>query len=252
MKILLNVATHGNEKLGTDVAKEIEKLHIGNDKLIVQIANKKAFELNKRCIDQDLNRSFPGKNRGNYEERLAYKLSPIIKSADLVIDIHSTTSSLKDTVIVTKSDNKTMACVKSICPRYAIIMNAGKNNALISQAKIGIAFEYGKENSMATVRKTILGIKRLFNCLGVIKSKISKPKTSTQYFNVISAVPKPKGYKLLQKIKNYKLVKKGSTYATKGNKKLLAESDFYPVLFREKEYKDIFGFKAKKLNAQLF
>lgn len=37
MKILLDIATHGNEKLGTDVVKKIEKLHIGNDKLIEKI-----------------------------------------------------------------------------------------------------------------------------------------------------------------------------------------------------------------------
>jgi succinylglutamate desuccinylase len=61
MKIILNILTHGNERIGLKVAREIEKLNIDKNILSVQIANKKAFEFKKNFIDQDLNRSFPGK-----------------------------------------------------------------------------------------------------------------------------------------------------------------------------------------------
>ncbi|MFA5729801.1 MAG: succinylglutamate desuccinylase/aspartoacylase family protein [Candidatus Paceibacterota bacterium] len=252
MKIIFNVATHGNENLGIEVVKKIKKLNIDNqkNKLIFQIANEEALRLNKRYIDQDLNQSFPGKKLGNHEEKLAYKLSPIIKSADLVIDIHSTTSNLKNTIIVTKFDNKTADCIKSISPQYALIMSYKKNNALISQAKIGIAFEYGKNKNQKAIKNTFEGIKRLLNNLGVIESKISKPKISTQYYNVISIVPKIKEYKLLKKIKNYTLIKKGSVYAANKNKKLIAEKSFYPILFGEKAYKKFYGFRGEKINIE--
>jgi len=165
MKIIFNIATHGNERIGTDVVKEIQKLNIDYNKhnLIFQKANEEAFKLNKRYVHQDLNRSFPGKRDGNYEEELAYKLSPIIKSADLVIDIHSTTSNSKDTIIITKLNKITLNCVKSISPKYALVMKYKKECALISQAKIGIAFEYGKDKNKSTIKKTVLGIKRLLN-----------------------------------------------------------------------------------------
>jgi succinylglutamate desuccinylase len=246
MKIILNIATHGDEKIGHHVVKETEKLNIGNN-LIVQVANEKAFKLNKRFIDQDLNRSFPGKKVGNYEEMRAYELSTIIKSADIVIDIHSTTSALKDAFIVTKLDNKTLKYIKIINPKYVLVMNATKNNALISQAKVGIAFEYGKDNDPKVIKKIVLGIKKLLKYLQLIDFDVTETKIFTKYFDVVSTVEKPKGFKLLKKIKNYKLIRNGEVYAKNGNTKLIATEDFFPIIFGQKNYKDIFGFKGKKI-----
>lgn len=251
MKIILNTATHGDERIGVKVAEKIKKLGISKDVLIVQIANKRALDLNTRYIDQDLNRSFPGKKNGNYEQSLAYKLSPIIKSADVVIDIHSTTSGLKDALIVTKLDTQTLECVKAIQPKHLLIMNATKRNALISQAKIGIGFEYGKDKDPITVRETTLGIKRLLKHLGLINIRLPQRKITTNYFNVTSTIKKPRDYSLVKGIKNYQLISKGSVYATNGKKTLIAKEDFYPILFGEKKYKDIFGFSAQKINIDI-
>jgi len=247
MKIILNILTHGNERIGLEVVKEIEKLNIDKNILIVQIANERAFELQKRFIDQDLNRSFPGKKYGNHEQKLAYKISPIIKSADIVIDIHSTKSELKDAVIVTKIDMATKKCIKAIQPKYVLVMNATRDIALISQAKIGLAFEYGKDNDLIALKKIVMDIKKLFYHCGLINIKLSKSKTITQYFDIVSEVAKPKGHKLLKKIKNYKIVCSGEIFATNGKHQLIAEEDFYPILFGDKDYENIFGFKGKKI-----
>ncbi|MFA5746966.1 MAG: succinylglutamate desuccinylase/aspartoacylase family protein [Candidatus Paceibacterota bacterium] len=247
MKIILNMLTYGKERIGLRVAREIKKLNIGNDILSFQIANRRAFELAKRSVDQDLNRSFPGREDGNHEERIAYELSPAIRSADIVIDIHSTKSELKDAVIVTKFDGPTRKCIEAIQPKYVLIMSATKDNALISQAKIGIAFEYGKDNDPAVLKKMVADIERLFGHLGLIKNNICRKKTVTKYFDVFSRADKPKGYKLLKKIKNYKLVRKGETFARKGGDLLVAEEDFYPIIFGEKNYEDYFGFKGKRI-----
>ena len=247
MKIILNVATHGDEKIGYRVAKEIEKLPIDKNILVVQVANRNAFKLNKRYIDQDLNRSFPGKKQGNYEQRVAYKLSPIIKLADIVIDIHSTTSDLKDALIVTKLNKKTREYIKVIQPKYVLVMRATKNNALISQAKVGIAFEYGKDKDPVTLKKTILGIKKLLKHLRIIDFPFSRNNVTTNYFDVVSTVPKSKGYKLLASVKNYRLIKKGQVYARSKDEPLVADEDFYPILFGQENYENIFGFKGKKI-----
>ena len=247
MKIILNILTHGDERIGVKVAKELEKLKIDKNIFVVQIANKKAFELGERFVDQDLNRSFPGKKDGNREERIAYELSPIIRSADLVIDIHSTKSELKDAIIVTKLDAATRGCITAIAPKYALIMNATRDNALISEAKIGLAFEYGKDNDKKTLEKIIADIKRIFQYFGLIDAVPKKRKIATQYFDVFSRVDKPNGYKLFKKIKNYRLVRKGEKFAKNGSDYLTANEDFYPILFGEKNYKDYFGFRARRI-----
>ncbi|MBC8465242.1 MAG: succinylglutamate desuccinylase/aspartoacylase family protein [Parcubacteria group bacterium] len=250
MNIILNILTHGDERIGLKVASEIEKLHIEKDILTVTIANEKASQLRKRFVDQDLNQSFPGKKDGNYEERRAYALSPMIQEADVVIDIHSTKSELKDAVIVTKLDTATKKCIEAIQPKHVLVMHISKNTALISQANIGLAFEYGKDDNPVALENIVGDIKRLFQHLGVMKGCPPKKNTVTEYFDIVSEVVKPKGHALLKHIKNYTIVRKGEVFATNGERELVAEEDFYPILFGNKNYKDIFGFKGKKVKVR--
>jgi succinylglutamate desuccinylase len=245
MKIILNILTHGDENIGLKVAKELKKLNIDEKVFCVQIANEKAAQLGKRFINQDLNRSFPGKNNGNYEQRLARKLLSVIKSADIVLDIHSTTSNLKDALIVTKLNKETLKYIKIIQPKYALLMNITKENALIAGAKIGLAFEYGKDKDAKVVKKIVQDIKKVLASVNLINFKYSKSKNATKFFSIDSEFKKEKGDKLFHGIKNYQLVRKGEIVAKRGDEFLFAQKDFYPVLFGENNYNDIFGFQGK-------
>ena len=249
MKVILNILTHGDERAGVVIAKEIKKLKLLKGQVLIHIANKLAYKKRKRFIDQDLNRSFPGKLKGNHEERLAAKILPLVKSADIVIDIHTTRSELRDALIVTKLSKKTKQYINVIRPKYLLQMNATKNNALISNARVGVAFEYGKDKDKRTIRNTVIGIKRLLSHLGMIRGKLTKSKNKTKWFVVYRSVPKPKKARLLANTKNYKLVKKGMPYAVRGDKKILAKTDFYPILFGKNSYKEIFGFAARLLKS---
>ena len=247
-KIILNIATHGDEKIGLKVATAIKKLNLKKGEVIVNIANERAFKLNKRFIHQDLNRSFPGKKTGNYEEKRAYKLLPIIKSADIVIDIHSTTSELTDSLIVTKDNETTRKYIKIIAPKYALIMKATKNNALISNAKVGLAFEYGKDRDTKVLRKIVVGIKRLLIHLNMLEPYSKKRLYSkTTFFIIYTTIPKPKGAMLIGSIKNYKLIRANQVYAKVKNVEIKADKNFYPILFGNKNYEEIFGFGASKI-----
>jgi len=246
MKIMLNILTHGDELIGLKVANELKKLNISKDILNINIANKKAYKLRKRFVEADLNRSFPGKVNGNHEEKLAYKLNNIIKGYDIVFDIHSTTSSLKDAVIVTKFDEETKKILDIISPKYLLFMNLFKDNALLTNAKIGIGFEYGNDNNEEVLNKIVLDIKKVLAHLNII-DKFDYKKRKTKYFKIDNSTIKPSGYVLLPNIKNYEFIKKGSIYAENNSKYLIADKDFYPVLFGEKTYTDIFGFEGIKI-----
>lgn len=245
MKILLNIATHGDETIGHAVVKEIKKLKITKGEVIIHVANEKAYKLKKRFVDQDLNRSFPGDINGNHEQRLAAKILPIVKSADLVIDIHSTTSELKDALIVTKLNTKAKELIDVIGPKYLLCMKVTKNNALISNAKIGIAFEYGKDKDVEAIKKTTQGIEKLLSYLGMIDKKFKDSVNKTKYFEVYNTVRKSKGARLVKNIKNYKLIRKGEVYALIGKEKIIAKDDFYPILFGEISYDTFFGFAGR-------
>lgn len=247
MNVLLNILTHGDETAGIPVANRVRKLSLIKGTFSVHRANELAFKRKKRFIDQDLNRSFPGKKSGNHEQKLACAILPIIRSADIVIDIHTTRSGLRDSIIVTKLDRKTREYVEVIQPRFVLIMNATKSNALISEAKVGIGFEYGG-NSTRTIQGTAIGIERLLSHLGMIQKKLPAITREPKWFDVHSTVPKPKNAVLLSKIKNYKEIKKGESFAKVGKELIYAEQDFYPILFGNNSYTEIFGFAARRLS----
>lgn len=83
----------------------------------------------------------------------------------------------------------------------------------------------------------------------MIQGKLKKSSGATEWFDVYRSVPKPKNAKLLPSIKNYKLVRKGVPYAVIGNEKIFATKDFYPILFGENSYREIFGFAARPIKS---
>ncbi len=249
-KILLNVCTHGNERVGLKVAEYFSHLKVTHGILQVHIANMKAVKARKRFIDSDLNRVFPGKKNGDYEERLAYEITPSISSFDLVIDIHSTNSGMRSTIITVESSNILNQIIRAIGPKYAVCMSATKSNSLISHAKHGIAFEYGKDGDQRTYTETVRGIKRALAHLGMLQDRrIKQASTEVMFFDAYATFAKPKGYSVHKKIKNFSLVRKGAVVGTHRHKdNLLAPENFYPILFGENSYKTMFGFIARKIS----
>jgi succinylglutamate desuccinylase len=246
-RILITAATHGDEKVGLYVKKELKKLSINKGKLNFMVVNELALKKKKRFIDTDLNRSFPGNPKGGYEEKLAYKLAPKIKEYDLVIDIHSTTSDLKDALIITKLNKATKEVIKIINPKYLLYMNFSKKHALISNAKVGIAFEYGKDESKKALNDIVFDIKKVLTHYEMIDEKINlKKKDKIKSFEINKTLPKKEGDKINPKITNYKFVRKGQTVAINGKTKIKASENFYPILFGQKNYETMFGFVGKK------
>lgn len=88
MKILVIGAMHGNEPLGPEVVRLFRERPAANVDTV--IANEQALKKDVRFIEQDLNRSFPGKADGNLEEKRAKELFELCKQYDLVFDFHNT------------------------------------------------------------------------------------------------------------------------------------------------------------------
>lgn len=249
-KILVIGCVHGDELIGQKVITELRKLEVSEGTLITILANKRAMKAGKRFLEQDLNRSFPGKKEGNYEERLAYELLPIIQEADIVLDIHSTTTDTTSAIILTKVNKSIKQLLLTFKPQRVVIMEKGVGKtALTGYCKAGISFEYGKEKSRQAYLDTLNDIKKIIAHYGLIKNfhsekKILKPRT--EYYEVLRTLERFSGFKLEKTIKNFVLVKKNSVIAKKKTEVQKAPHDFYPLLFGPISYKEIWGFMAKK------
>ncbi len=248
-KVLIVGCTHGNESIGFKVINSLQALLGRNKNVHFLIANPYAFSRNVRFLETDLNRSFPGKIDGSFEERLAHQIRPMIMSYDIVVDVHSTSSGLRYAVVIKKVNDETIALAKCTNAKYVLHMDATQGNALISDAKVGIAFEYGSDKDPRTYRDTLNGVCLILQSLGYVVKTNAKPPARKIFFRISEVIPKPKGFIAIKGVKNYKRLMRGQVYAHNpmSKKVLRAGESFCPILFGENSYKDIFGFKGDRV-----
>jgi len=99
-KILIIIATHGNERIGFQVVEKLKRKKMDRffDYLV---ANPRALARNQRFVDVDLNRSYPGKEGSAlYEEGLAFRNLKIAKDYRFVIDIHEASRGINNFIII--------------------------------------------------------------------------------------------------------------------------------------------------------
>ncbi len=251
--ILINILTHGDELIGVKVADEIENKYsdlLGKE-LAIQIANEDAYKQGKRFVDEDLNRCFPGNLSGNYEQKRAATIISKLREYDIVIDIHSTKSETKDTVIITRTTPLILKTIEIISPANVFLMNINPEGALIHHCQNGLALEFGHDTSDDVLRKNLVAIDAVINYF--LFDKITAGlELSTQYYEVFRQVEKPTGATLLPEIKNFSLVKANEIFAkTADGKPVSLGEDFYPVIFGQDNYETIFGFAARKVKSFL-
>lgn len=89
MRILVIGGMHGNEPLGPGVVKLFQENPVADIDAV--LANEQAIVADRRFVEQDLNRSFPGdKTSKLYELRRAAELLAQTEGYDLVLDFHNT------------------------------------------------------------------------------------------------------------------------------------------------------------------
>jgi predicted deacylase len=240
---------HGEEPVGKKVINALRAHRIKKGTLITVIGNPQALQKKTRYIETDLNRCFPGKKNGTHEEQLAHQLLPLVRKADYCIDIHSTSTNTQYAAIIKKKSAGILKLLSLFRPEHAVLMPKGVGDgSLINFCRTGVSLEYGKHTSRETYRRSLEDVLIILSKLGVVSLPAKKAVTRrTEFFLVYGTEPRPKGFRMKPSLRNFSLVRKGDVLGTLRAKKVFAHEDFYPVLFGPKSYKDIMGFKAKKL-----
>ena len=127
MKMAIVGATHGNELTGVEVCKILEDRSYKHQ-FKTFIGNPKALEERTRYVDSDLNRSYSDafETVGYEKERSAQMRQEIEGQYDFLMDIHSTTSNMGLTLILTQIDEVSLkaACyVKKHFPDLKLILS---------------------------------------------------------------------------------------------------------------------------------
>ncbi len=215
---------HGNEKIGLEAIKILAKMNPENAQLKFIIANKLAIKLDKRFIDEDLNRVFPGKSDGNHEERLAVEILHELKDCDYVLDIHSTTANQEHAIIITRKNLDILDLATRIPLRKVIIMgpSIAGYKSLIDHVKQGISIEFNQNEDPERVAQIIRSYIR--------NLKNRTRQSSQEIYLVYGSLPR-----------------QGNLFLENFKRTRLGGETFYPIFYGEKEYEKIWCMKAKRI-----
>lgn len=122
MNIAILGGTHGNEFTGIEVINHLKKTQYSSPYHHYEtfLANPKAYKNKSRYIDSDLNRAFAENSTPlGYEKNRSQELKELIHSKfDFLIDLHSTTSNMGLTVILTKNDLTSIKAASYMQEKY--------------------------------------------------------------------------------------------------------------------------------------
>lgn len=222
---------HGNEKIGKEVTDLLKAVPLKKGTIVFILANEEAMRQDKRYINADLNRVFPGREDGNHEEKLASALQKELSECDYVIDIHSTTADTENLLIITKDGQGIRALVDSIPLKNVVFMEpiVAKGKSLIDNVRCGVSIEFNLNTPAREVKEIIVYFLRNLGLLDGYAKKICK-----ETYSVYGLIEKNEQNKLLQLI-NLQMTELGGEV-------------FYPIFFGEKEYPNLLCMKAKRVS----
>ncbi|MFZ3009958.1 MAG: succinylglutamate desuccinylase/aspartoacylase family protein [Candidatus Microsaccharimonas sp.] len=192
-KILFITATHGNEQDGTKVMQRLEqelpKEDYGYDWII---ANEKAYAINERFVEQDLNRSAPGDiNSPVYEVRRAAEIIDMSKNYDVVIDLHGTKTDSGMVTIIPYPTKQNVALAQSTGLNRNVVWYSETSNVagpLVQHMSIpAIEFECGPRDTDKAFDLTYTAVRRFIeaNREGVDVEGVEK----VEFYNVYDKLP---------------------------------------------------------------
>jgi hypothetical protein len=141
-KIGIVACLHGDEQFGLRVTTALK----GQGDIVCVVANPQAVHAKKRYVHDDLNRCFNGSGHP-YEQSRVTAILKALQGCDYVIDIHNTTTSVKNALIVANLGPKTRSIITAHPGRYIAHMPPlFAKKALIGQFPDGaVSLEYSFE-----------------------------------------------------------------------------------------------------------
>ena len=152
-RVVIIGGTHGNEWTGITVIKHYQD-QIRNKfphlKLEFIFANPEAHHIGKRYKDEDLNRAsqFLHEHRTSYENQRAREIQKIIQQeSSIVIDLHTTTSNMGNTLIISHDSPENLLLSgliqKNTSQTKILLAPDPMKKYLVSQSPIGLMIEVG-------------------------------------------------------------------------------------------------------------
>lgn len=153
-KVLIFGGTHGNEWTGVQIVKsygDFFRKKFPHLTLEFILSNPEAHKINRRFVNEDLNRAFQFLKEGradSYEHQRAHEIKKLIDADPcFIIDLHTTTANMGNTIIVSHYNSLNLSVcqkIKERMPQCQIIGAPDPNKKyLASQSDYGLIIEVG-------------------------------------------------------------------------------------------------------------
>jgi succinylglutamate desuccinylase len=229
-QILLILATHGDEKIGLETVKILENCSL-EKYFDILIANPKACKNNKRFIDVDLNRSYPGNLKSDkYEQKIAAENLLVAKKYKYVIDIHEASQGTDDFIIVPRKELSKQFPLKYI-NLETVLLWPDPRGPLGQVLKNAVELEFGSKNrnrNMMANKCAMILDNFIKNVYGLPQGKIKPTQKIFYVYDKLSAD------KTKQKLIDFKKIK-------------IKKEEFYPLLTNQYLMEGIVCYKMKKI-----
>lgn len=226
MRIFVVAALHGDELFGLKIIGRIK--HIGKNNILTKVGHPEAIAKRKKYIDADLNRSFQTQ-KNTTESIIAKNIKHELEQfeADLLIDIHTSITSMGNVAIAAKHSNLIEYVAKILGMEALVIMpkRLTKKSLIGCYPEKSISIEFGRHNRSDKLASKIA------NRIELLNISNQQNNNSLPVFEVFAEIEKK--HKKIDKIKNLEYNK---------------ELGGYPFLASSKGYEKIGGFLARKLN----
>lgn len=233
---------HGDEPAGKKAINSILEQDLDYQRPVQFIlANEEALEKNKRYLETDLNRSFPGnKESEKHEEKLAAEILEKVKDT-VLLDIHTTRSYPEPFATFKSKESNIIELIKAGNVGNGVYFS-GSSGTLIGEMEEGVIVEAGYQQTEQAVENSLNVIKNFLGYFNAIDYDYQTSEPSLfEYIETVEG-----DWKFLAE--NFKKVEKGEVFAKKEDEELTADKSFYPVLMSTNGYEGKLGFKAQKIN----
>jgi predicted deacylase len=238
---------HGDEPCGVRAVEHLiaERPRVDRPVALV-IANEEAAAENRRYLESDLNRSFPGDPEGEtHESRLAHALGEAIGDCT-TLALHSTQSYERMFALVDELGD----VEREICPRLsvdAVVETGAAEGRIFDAVPTTIEIECGYQGSERAAENAIQVTREFLGATGVLPKAERPRQDDLPVFRLGEAIPKRAAEEYEVFAENFEEVLAGETFAAADGEGVVADEAFHPVLMSPYGYEDVFGYTAERV-----
>jgi predicted deacylase len=223
-KVMVMGAVHGNERLGAEVItmlrREITPESLSGTLTLV-LGNPAAYAIDRRFVDNDLNRLF-GPDHGQLaqkdpamlttEEKRALELAPLLQGADYLLDIHCT---IKPSVpfVYCEATPRHVALARLFESQYivspaaeghVIDLHASSDNFVDAHGGVGLTYEAGWHKQPSALADVVAKTYNFLRVVGSLEGTPANPSSEPIHLEIYETIiPQDADFKFEKDFSNF-------------------------------------------------